>query len=197
MAPSSGAELAWRRGMARSGVRGSERVGLVALLVAILGCGGSLPVPASAEQPAGAFERVPYPPPPARPELVPEAPRSDAVWVDGEWRWEGTRWAWLLGAWVVPPTGSDGYARWAWKRDRRGQLYVAPGSWRSASGKTVAMPRPLALARAGEGDVVEETGLLVEVGRNRAPAPPPRARPARTRRAPCKFDCAMAGNDVP
>lgn len=71
-------------------------------------CGSSLPTPPRGPHPVNAalFETVEYPPPPARVEMVPEAPDSDScVWLDGHWEWVGRRWQWVAGEWIVPPKG--------------------------------------------------------------------------------------------
>src|SRR5262245_30359992 len=113
--------------------------GVAALLAA--GCGGSLPEaprpePAAPVRAANAVE-VPYPPPPARVEFVPEQPRSGTVWVDGEWSWTGTRWAWTYGRWVAPPQSAT-FSPWKTARTSDGALLFVPGTWRNAAGVEIA-----------------------------------------------------------
>jgi hypothetical protein len=140
-------------------------IGAAALACA---CGGSLPRPPLARHPTSALAKVPYPPPPARVEFVPEAPRADAVWIDGEWLWQGRQWAWKYGRWVVPPPGAL-FAPWTTVRDRDATLYFAAGTWRDPRGARVAEPRPLVLGRATEEDVPEDEGLIEDTGENVAP----------------------------
>lgn len=157
---------------------------LLSLLVALTlaACSRALPEPTRADHPVDAFVVVPHPPPPARPEFVPRPPSDTAVWIDGEWRWRRGRWAWLHGRWVEPPDGAAGFARWAWRRDALGRLHYAPGTWRDADGRALRHPRPARLANADEGDVIEDTGRLMDVGPNvitrrprrwRGPSPSP------------------------
>ncbi len=49
---------------------------------------------------------VPLPMPPGKAEMVPDAPRSGMVWLDGEWLWKGGRWQWLDGRWEKPQKNS-------------------------------------------------------------------------------------------
>ncbi len=45
---------------------------------------------------------VPYPPPAARVDVVPNPPyvMKHAVWIDGQWMWHGRRWIWEAGQWI-------------------------------------------------------------------------------------------------
>ncbi len=133
-----------------------------------MACGGSsLPKPTYVAHPAdaGALEQVNYPPPPARVEFIPEQPRDDAVWIDGEWQWQGTRWGWKPGRWVVPPTNAS-YSPWTTVRDRDGNLYAAAGKWRDSSGAEIADPPAIAVARTRGGPVVDPEGESVGATRN-------------------------------
>lgn len=93
------------------------------------GCGARLPVPPTGAHIGDEPVIVPYPPPPARPEIVPpvNVPGEGAVWVDGEWDWRGTRWVWQEGRWEIPP-GSY-YARPVMIRLADGRLAWFRGSW--------------------------------------------------------------------
>lgn len=133
------------------------RVAIVTVTLLLIGCGSALPLPEYASQPSAAFEPVGFAPPPARVEQVPASPRRGAVWLDGEWTWDGSRWAWQPGRWVAPPRGAA-YAKWAATRQKDGVLLVAPGSWRTADGKEVAAPPPLAAAKAASDSVVDIDG---------------------------------------
>lgn len=162
------------RGHERAKVRSSAVRSLVALAViggVALGCGHRrLPAPRYVAQTTAALRPVPFPPPPARAEWVPAAPREDdAVWVDGEWIWQGRRWAWRPGRWVLPPTNAS-YAPWTSVRDARGNVYVAEGRWQDSRGRAVADPAPISVGRSSGGAVVTRDGQDVEAGPD-APAP--------------------------
>jgi hypothetical protein len=94
---------------------------------------------------ASAYIGVPYPPPPARVEIVPTRPREGAVWADGDWSWDGARYRWRAGGWVVAPAGV-GLARWVTARGSDGRLWFAPASWRHADGTPAETPEILAAA---------------------------------------------------
>lgn len=145
-----------------------EGVVLVVALgaVAVFACGApKLPAPPYVSQPTSALAEVPYPPPPARIEAVPRRPKSNAVWIDGEWIWQTRRWAWKPGRWIVPPTGAR-FAAWTTVRGRTGALYFASGRWRDASGAEVAEPEPLAIAGPAPAAVVTPEGESVVPGPN-------------------------------
>ena len=72
------------------------------LSVLLLAC-GSTPTPT---RPVGnEFIEVDYPPPPAQIEEFTEelAGRPECKWLDGYYAWQGRRWEWIPGLWVVPP----------------------------------------------------------------------------------------------
>jgi len=138
------------------------------LTVILLACHPSLPEPARVGQAQSALIQIPYPPPPARVEVVPPQPNSSAVWIDGEWTWTGRRWAWKYGRWVVPPPGAA-YSPWVTVRARDATLYFAPGIWRDASGKEVTAPPALAIAKASQENVVASQGETEETGTNVRP----------------------------
>jgi hypothetical protein len=156
------------------------------LLIAAASCVASLPAPLPVAQPEGAFTEVPYPPPPARPEIVPDRPEADVVWIDGEWSWQRRRWAWILGRWLVPPAPEARFAAAAWRRDKSGKLWWAPGSWYDSRGARLPHPDPLAMADADEGDVIDAAGHEIDVGPNRSAHRRPRGvRRAQQRGATC------------
>lgn len=113
---------------------------------------------------------IPYPPPPARVEVVPETTVTGAVWVDGEWGWTGKRWSWSRGYWSVPPAGAR-FAPWLTIRGVDGRLYMAKGVWRSADGKTdLPTPAVVVEAKGGRGAVLNADGEEEPTGRDvRAP----------------------------
>jgi len=153
-----------------------QRVVLGIALASLVGCGGSsLPGPeyaAPAPVKPGEATEVPYPPPPARVEFIPKLPRSDAVWVDGEWTWTGRRWAWTYGRWVVPPALST-YAPWRTARTKDGALLFVPGTWYDAKGAPIAGPAPLATATARERDAVSSPAEAEKAAPSQVPAPFP------------------------
>lgn len=149
----------------------------------VLACVGALPHPKYVAQPSSALSAVPLPPPPARVELVPPSPRSDAVWVDGEWVFRRGRWAWSLGAWVAPPPETF-FSASTTVRTADGTLLHAPGVWRNAKGDPVPPPPALAVATAQAGPVVDAEGVNEAIGRTlkpgsaaALPAPAPAAAP--------------------
>ena len=114
--------------------RGS--LGLLALASALAGhaCSAEIPVPFT-----GSHTRneepivIPYPPPPARVEVVPARPKDipSAVWIDGEWQWKARRWVWAPGQWQAPVAGGY-YAPPTTVRFEDGTLEFYAGTWKSA-----------------------------------------------------------------
>jgi len=112
----------------------------VAFCLVLLGCGDSLPRPKTIEQPADAFEMVPYPPPAALSELVPERPGGTrTVWIDGSWVFRGNYYVWQRGGWVEEPDGA-GFAAWKLRYADDGHIEYAPSSWRDRTGKRKRVP---------------------------------------------------------
>ena len=110
---------------------------IAAVAVLALGCSATpLAVPPSGPHIDEEPVVVPYPPPPARVEIIPAPPArlTDPVWIDGEWEWHARRWVWNGGHWEAarpnayraPPTTvalSDG------------TLAYFPGAWHAAAAK--------------------------------------------------------------
>lgn len=142
------------------------RFAILVLGAALVGCGGGLPAPETAAQPSDGYVPVPYPPPPARPEHIPERPAPEALWIDGEWRWIGGRWSWIYGRWVRPRAGAR-YALWSAQRRDDGQLEYAEGRWLSEDGRPLPPATRYDAAEAEGGDRVEDVGVMVDVGPNR------------------------------
>jgi hypothetical protein len=138
-----------------------------------VGCYGSLPHPLYVGQSTQALENVGFPPPPARVEFIPKQPAKNAVWIDGEWEWQGRRWRWRLGRWVTPPEGVR-FAPWAVVYASDGTVYSAPGIWRDAQGREVTEPASLAIARTNLADVVDPEGNLETTGPSLKPESDPR-----------------------
>lgn len=85
---------------------------------------------------------MPYPPPAALAETVPEQPNDEAVWVDGEWLFQGRVYVWERGGWVVAPQGAR-HARWRFEFNPDGRLLLAPGTWYDARGVAIEAPEPV------------------------------------------------------
>ena len=66
-------------------------------------------------------------PPPRREEIRPERSVSAAVWIPGQWRWNGYRYVWLPGYWESSPRGMWVPGHWA--RAPHGWVWVY-GYWR-------------------------------------------------------------------
>src|SRR5262245_28556105 len=87
-----------------------EKPAVLLVIVLALGAnacgGGNLPrprmVPARAEDYVAVTQGPRTPPV----EIVPAKPKDGAVWVDGGWAHDGTRFRWEDGAWVIPPDGA-------------------------------------------------------------------------------------------
>jgi hypothetical protein len=127
----------------------------VPCVVLSLGCSSGLPLPPEAKHPARAFIEVPYPPPAALVETVPEAP-EDCVWVDGHWIWRGRYYVWQRGGWLRPPP-EVGYATWQSVFSRDGRLLFAPGAWYDKSSRQIEQPALVAVARTPPNQLTIET----------------------------------------
>lgn len=129
----------------------------ILLVLLLTTCSSRLPHPSYTGQPTSALAEVDYPPPPARVVFVPDQPRADAVWINGEWHWQGRRWAWKAGGWFVPPPGAA-YARPVMVRRSDGKLFFAAGAWRMPNGEEVPAPEPQKTASSTAGAVVNSEG---------------------------------------
>jgi hypothetical protein len=132
-------------------------------------CAGSVPEPPFSPQPEESFDEIDAPPPPARVEVIPARPKNPyAVWIDGEWDFTGTRWAWQFGRWVALPPGAT-YAKWETKRRADGALLYASGAFRDQKGREIAPPTPLSVARARDEEVIDVEGRAQRTGPNETP----------------------------
>jgi hypothetical protein len=105
-------------------------------------CGPSLPVPPVGPHVGDEPVEVPYPPPPAVPEIIPENKLGKkAVWVDGEYQWAGDAWAWQAGRWEVPSPDSY-FARPQGLRMSDGRLMWFYGAWHPAEEARKTPPPP-------------------------------------------------------
>src|SRR5690348_17472688 len=57
------------------------------------------------------------------------APGAGYVWIEGYQRWDGGRYLWVPGRWVMPPRPRARWVAGHWSRDRRGWYWV-DGHWR-------------------------------------------------------------------
>jgi hypothetical protein len=128
----------------------------LATLWLLCACGSSLPTPAVTEHPQSAFVEVPYPPPAALVEVVPNRPNGDAVWVDGAWVWRGRYYVWQRGGWLLPPADAA-YAGWQAQLAADGRLLFAPGTWYDSARQPMDAPTRLALARTPPNQTTLET----------------------------------------
>jgi hypothetical protein len=105
----------------------------------VFACSSSMQQPAAHAHAEEEYDVVPYPPPSALVEVVPESPRPDAVWVDGYWIWRGRYYVWERGGWVVPPKGAY-VSNWNARYRPEGALLYAPTTWHAANGQTMDAP---------------------------------------------------------
>ncbi len=66
-------------------------------------------------------------PPPRRDEMRPARSASAAVWIPGQWRWNGYRYVWLPGYWEASPRGM--WVPGHWSQTHHGWVWVY-GYWR-------------------------------------------------------------------
>jgi hypothetical protein len=84
---------------------------------------------------------VPYPPPAARVDVVPNPPyvMKHAVWIDGQWMWHGRRWIWEAGQWIdLAPDQFYARPTMEWLSD--GRLVWFAGSLRRKEEATSVSP---------------------------------------------------------
>jgi hypothetical protein len=137
----------------------------VVMTVLLIGCSSELPHPRYARQPTSALVEVPFPAPPARVELVPAQPEPGAVWIRGEWSWQGNLWEWKRGLWTRPPAGAA-YAPWVSVRGADGRLFYAPGTWRNAANERIADPEPIKVERSTKRHVTNTEDEIDPAGEN-------------------------------
>lgn len=139
------------------------------------GCGASVPLPKHGPHAGDEAVLVPFPPPPANPEIIkPHNLGENAVWIDGEWRWTASAWVWQAGRWEVPYPNSY-YAPPRGQRLADGRLLWFHGAWhangdqrrprRDATASPVKPPSP----RSATGVPLP----TLAPGAERIPEPPP------------------------
>lgn len=122
-----------------------------------LACSSSLPTPPETAHPLRAYVEVPYPPPAALVEVVPEPPENaDAVWLDGHWVWRGRYYVWQRGGWIVPPENAA-YATWQSVLAKDGRIVFAPGTWYGPDRRPLPPPELLSVAKSPPNQATVET----------------------------------------
>jgi hypothetical protein len=118
-------------------------------------CSSALPEPPRTVHPARAYVEVPYPPPAALVEVVPEPPEG-GIWVDGHWVWRGRYYVWQRGGWLRPPEDAA-YATWQSVLAQDGRLLFAPGVWYDPNKRPLMPPEVLVVARTPPNQTTVET----------------------------------------
>lgn len=122
----------------------------------LFACGGSLPRPPIGEHPLSAYVEVPYPPPAALAETIPDKPeQAGVVWVDGEWVYHGEGFVWRRGGWVMAPPASQ-FAAWRTFYRSDGRLMMARGTWYDEARQRFRPPKPVAPAETPPNQVTSE-----------------------------------------
>jgi hypothetical protein len=127
---------------------------MVALLLGA--CSSSLPEPPLIAQPSSEFAEVPYPPPPALAEAVPERPKNcDCVWIEGSWKFRTKSYAWQRGGWFIRPPNAL-YARPKTQFAPDGRIMYAAGRWYDARGAGLEHVRPVVPALRPKNEYTSE-----------------------------------------
>jgi hypothetical protein len=130
----------------------SRALALALLALPALACSSALPRPPLGPTPPDALDRVvPYPPPPARVEIVPPQKDPRAVWIGGQWDWDGRTWKWIAGAWTRPPAGAAYFTPWTAVRRPDGRLFFARATWRDAHGRPLGFGHEVCSRAQGNG----------------------------------------------
>jgi hypothetical protein len=102
---------------------------LAVTYLVVTGCAPRVPLVPRGEHGDETPVAIPFPPPPARVEVLPAPPSDNALWRDGHWRWDETRFVWLPGRWVEPPRPGVVWAPPRTLRSKRGKLWYLGGHW--------------------------------------------------------------------
>lgn len=94
------------------------------LAIAALACGVM-----SRPQLAEAAVFIGVAPPAPIVEVVPPVPAVGYVWTPGYWNWNGLRYVWVRGAYVLPPRFGAAFVPGHWAYGPRGHFFVR-GYWR-------------------------------------------------------------------
>jgi hypothetical protein len=122
----------------------------------VSGCGGSLNGPVLVEHPRDSYIEVPYPPPAALAETVPDRPEiPNLVWLDGDWTFRGKAYAWRRGGWFIAPAGAR-YAPSKISYLNDGRLLFAPAAWYDARYQILPRMRAASPAQTPPNEVTSE-----------------------------------------
>ena len=89
----------------------------------------TLGVSCASPAPRGRFY-VPVGPPAPLADVRVVAPGPNYVWVPGYHRWDGAAYAWVPGAWQLPPQPRAMWVPGHWAHERHGWFFVQ-GHWRA------------------------------------------------------------------
>jgi hypothetical protein len=68
-------------------------------------------------------------PPPPRVERRTNRPFAGAIWINGNWRWNGSRYTWVSGRWDRPRAGYRNWQDGHWVQRGRNWVWI-DGRWR-------------------------------------------------------------------
>jgi len=71
---------------------------------------------------------APVLPPPPQVEVIPPPPMANAVWIGGQWAWNGQIWLWVRGGWRFAPGVSLQWRLPRWVMEG-GRVRLEPGGW--------------------------------------------------------------------
>jgi hypothetical protein len=131
------------------------------------------------------------PPPPPRPEGIPERPTGDSVWIPGYWDWRSNQFIWAAGRWETPPRPNLTWVPTHW--ESRGDRFVlVAGYWRDSATAVITTPPPQQVVIAQPAPVQQ----VVVVGG----PPPPRTKAGSVRVTGSgteggMYGCRVTGSD--
>ncbi len=114
---------------------------VIGAALSTLGCAPRIPAPPTGPHKQDTPVLVPYPPPPARVEVIPDQPEPEALWIDGHWVWTAGGYAWQPGQWDKPRPGAH-YAPATMVRRRNGELFYYVGAWQGAGPPPSSSAKP-------------------------------------------------------
>lgn len=71
---------------------------------------------------------APVLPPPPQAEMIPPPPMPNAIWIAGQWAWNGQIWLWIHGGWRFAPSVSFQWRLPRWVMEG-GRVRLEPGGW--------------------------------------------------------------------
>jgi WXXGXW repeat (2 copies) len=87
-------------------------------------------VVAPGDRPGAAPIVASHPPPPTRAEIPPPPPAPQALWRVGHWSWNGVKYVWLKGDYVLRPSPTANYVPGYWEQRPEGWIWIE-GQWTS------------------------------------------------------------------